>query len=135
MKRLSIHSKMGRNAALAFTLALVAAAPAAAAPVTFAQYFQSDGSDQQWTVSSSGAVTNVTASGSVFILFSGLAGLPFAGPQSSIFSLTASSNEVGNCGVACGPGDSYVQPGYTGTFSFMGTGAYAGMNRFPVPSR
>ena len=35
---------------------------------------------------------------------------------------------MGNCGVNCGAGDSFVQPGYAGTFSFIDSGAAPGTN-------
>jgi hypothetical protein len=109
-------------------LAMLALSSASAAPLTFAQYFQTDGSQQQWTVSTSGSTTTVSASGAVLFLFSGVSGLPFAGPESAVFTLTATSNEIGNCGVSCGPGDSLVQPGYSGTFSFIDAGTVPGAN-------
>jgi hypothetical protein len=40
----------------------------------------------------------------------------------------ATSGQVGNCGVSCGAGDSFVQPGYTGTFSFIDTATVPGAN-------
>lgn len=109
-------------------LALSAINVAAAAPVTFAQYVQQDGSQQQWTITSTATTTTVSATGSVFLSFSGVSGLPFAGPESAMFSLTATSNVAGNCGVNCGVGDSYVQHGYAGTFSFIDTGSAPGTN-------
>ena len=109
-------------------LALSAINLAAAAPVTFAQYVQQDGAEQQWTITSTATTTTVSATGSVFLSFSGVTGLPFAGPESAMFTLTATSNVAGNCGVNCGPGDSFVQPGYAGTFSFIDTGAAPGAN-------
>jgi hypothetical protein len=107
---------------------MIAASPAMAAPVTFAQYFQGNGAQQQWTVSTSGNTSTVTASGAVLFQFSGVSGLPFAGPESALFTLMATSGQVGNCGVSCGAGDSFVQPGYTGTFSFIDTGSVPGAN-------
>lgn len=109
-------------------LALSAAGAASAAPVTFAQFIQQDGAEQQWSISATATSTTVTASGAVFFSFSGVSGLPFAGPESAMFTLTATSDELGNCGVNCGPGDSFVQPGYAGTFSFIDTGSAPGAN-------
>ena len=117
-----------RGVAVMCALGMLAVFSAAAAPVTFAQYFQNDGNQQQWTVSTSGTSTTVSASGNVFILFSGLSGLPFAGPQNAVFTLNAISTQFGNCGVNCGPGDSFVQPGYAGEFSFTAVDSLAGMN-------
>lgn len=100
-----------------------------ASPITFAQFVQQNGALQAWEIATSGgSATNISVSTPVFFSFSGVAGLPFAGPESALFSLTASSTQVGNCGVACGPGDSYVQPGYAGTFSFIDTGLAPGAN-------
>jgi hypothetical protein len=104
-------------------------APAAnAVPVTFAQFIQEDGAAQNWQISTSGTSTVVTVSGAVYISFSGVPGLPFSGPQSAEFTLTATSNSLGACGVACGAGDSLTQAGYAGTFSFIDTGSLPGTN-------
>jgi hypothetical protein len=118
------------SCAAAFALAAIAGIPATAETVTFAQYFQANGSQQQWSISTSGTTTTVTASGAVTFQFSGVPGVPFAGPENANFTLSASSSQPGNCGVACGPGDSFVQPGYAGTFSFIdnGGGAAQGKN-------
>jgi len=99
-----------------------------AIPVTFGQYFQQNGATQQWSISTSGNTTTVSASGAVDFLFSGVSGLPFSGPEAATFSFNATSTQLGNCGVNCGPGDSYVQPGYSGTFSFIDAGAHPGAN-------
>jgi hypothetical protein len=112
----------------AFAFALIAVSPAAASPVTFAQYIHTDGAQQQWTVTTSGSTTTVSATGAVLFMYSGILGLPFTGPESALFTLSATSGQVGNCGVDCGNGDSFVQPGYTGTFSFIDTGAAPGAN-------
>lgn len=109
-------------------LAAITATPALAIPVTFAQYFQQDGASQQWSISTSGTTSTVTASGAVDFLFSGVPGLPFSGPQSATFSLFATSNSIGACGVSCGAGDSLTQAGYSGTFSFIDTGSDPGAN-------
>jgi hypothetical protein len=100
---------------------------ATAAPVTFAQYFQQNGSQQQWSVTTAGSVTTVNATGAVLFLFSGVP-VPFVGSETATFTLHATSGQVGNCGVNCGPGDSYVQPGYSGTFSFIDTQSAPGVN-------
>jgi len=95
--------------------------------MTFAQYIQQNGAVQQWTISTSGTTTTVTASGSEYFLFSpGLS--PFSAPEQATFTLTATSTQLGNCGVSCGAGDSFVQPGFTGTFSFIDAGSDPGAN-------
>jgi hypothetical protein len=116
----------------AFALAMIVGSPVMASPVTFAQYVQVDGSTQQWAITGSGSpgTTTVDVSGQVYFTFSASAvpGAP-SGPQTATFTLIASSNSIGNCGVSCGPGDSLVQPGYTGTFSFIDESAgYVGDN-------
>jgi hypothetical protein len=113
--------------------ALVAAAiagptSASASAVTFAQYFQTNGAQQQWSITTSGGTTTVTASGAVTFQFSGVPGLPFAGPEAANFTLNASSSSAGNCGVNCGPGDSFVQHGYAGSFAFTDAGSAPGTN-------
>jgi hypothetical protein len=112
----------------ALAVVVLSTGTAMAAPITFAQYFQVNGNTQQWTVSVSGSTTTVAATGSVLFQFSGVPGLPFAGPENAMFTLNATSTQVGNCGVSCGPGDSFVQPGYSGTFSFIDNGAAPGAN-------
>jgi hypothetical protein len=115
--------------------AITAAIPAAADTiitttdqlVTFAQYDQVNGATQQWSVSTSGDKTTITASGSVQFSFSG-PGLPFQGPELAALTLTASSTQTGSCGVSCGMGDSFDQFGYTGTFSFTDEGFDPGAN-------
>jgi hypothetical protein len=117
---------LGRTASLA-ALAALAASSSFAASITFAQYFQTNGAQQQWSITTAGSTTTVTASGSVFFAFSGVS-VPFAGPETANFSLSATSTQVGNCGVNCGAGDSYVQPGYAGSFSFTNAGSMPGSN-------
>jgi hypothetical protein len=109
----------------AIVLSAVTVLPAVAGPVTFAQYFQLNGAQQEWTVSTSGGVTTVQASGAVVFNFSGVSGLPFAGPENALFTLTATSSTAGNCGATCGSGDSFTQQGYSGTFSFIDNGGGA----------
>ncbi len=118
------------SAAAVAALFMVAAHPAMASPLTFAQYFQNNGSLQMWTITTTGNTTNITATGSVSILFSGVPGLPFGGPENATFNFSASSSQTGNCGVACAVGDSYVEPGFVGSFSFIdnGGGAAQGKN-------
>jgi hypothetical protein len=109
-------------------MALAAAGPALATPVTFAQFVQQDGAAQNWTVSTSGTTTTVTESGLAYFSFSGVSGLPFSGPELAQFTLSATSTSLGNCGVNCGAGDSFVQAGYSGTFSFTDAGSMPGAN-------
>lgn len=102
---------------------------ASAVPVTFAQYVQQNGALQEWSVvTTGGTTTTISASGNVFFSFSGIPGLPFVGPEIAIFNLTATSTQLGNCGVNCGAGDSFVQPGYSGSFSFTDAGLAPGTN-------
>jgi hypothetical protein len=109
-------------------LAAGVATAANAAPVTFAQFVQQNGATQQWSISTAGTTTTVLASGAVNFSFSGVSGLPFAGPEPANFTLSATSNSLGNCGVNCGAGDSFVQAGYSGTFSFIDAGSMPGAN-------
>jgi hypothetical protein len=113
--------------AATFALAIGPVTPVMAGPVTFAQYFQSNGTVQQWVTGSGGSST-ITATGDVLFLFSGVAGAP-SGAQDATFTLTATSSTIGNCGVACATGDSFAQEGYTGTFSFTDeTAGFVGDN-------
>jgi hypothetical protein len=102
-------------------LTAITAAPSMATSVTFAQYIQLNGAMQQWSVSTTDNVTTVTGSGAVLFDFSNVSGLPFSGAQDATFTITASSTQLGNCGVACAINDSYAQPGYSGTFEFTDT--------------
>ena len=114
--------------ALPCALVAVSTVPARATPVTFAQYVQQDGTQQQWSISTVGTTTTVSATGAVYFTFSGISGLPFSGPESANFTLSATTNVPGNCGIACGPGDSFVQQGYSGTFSIIDSGVAPGTN-------
>jgi hypothetical protein len=117
---------VGRVLALPAAWLAVSASHAHATPVTFAQYVQQNGNTEEWTVTTSGSTSTITAQGSVFLSFSGVSGLPFSGPQSAEFTFTATSTQLGNCGKSCGAGDSFVQPGYTGSFSIIDTGSAPG---------
>lgn len=97
-----------------------------AAPVTFAQYYQTNGAQQAWSISTSGGTTTVSESANVSFLFSGVTGLPFSGPQNATFTLNATSTQIGSCGVNCGAGDSLDQFGYSGTFAFTDEGSDPG---------
>jgi PEP-CTERM motif len=90
----------------------------ARADETFAQVFQVNGTQELWTISTTGATTTITASGQEDFLFSGVSGLPFSGVQVATFAFSATSNTAGNCGSTCGNGDTYSQQGYSGTFSY-----------------
>jgi hypothetical protein len=120
--------RLARTTAVAAALSLGAAHLAMATPVTFAQYVQGNGATQQWSLSTVNSVSTITGSGAVFFSFSGLAGLPFAGPEMANFSITATSSMPGACGDACVPGDAFTQAGYSGTFSFIDAGAAPGTN-------
>jgi hypothetical protein len=101
---------------------MIAASAGIAAPLTFAQYFQINGAQQQWTISTLAGITTVNASGAVSFNLSGVPGLPFTGPENAIFTLNATSETPGNCGATCTSGDSFTQQGYSGTFSFIDNG-------------
>lgn len=97
-----------------------------AGPVTFAQVGQANG-DNQWTISTNGGTTYVSASGSVYLTFFGVSGAP-VGPQAATFNLSASTTLLGS-------GDpSFNQSGYVGTFSFIAgstnllSGTFGGVN-------
>jgi hypothetical protein len=112
-------------------MAIIAASPSMASPITFAQFVETDGG-QDWSISESttGSTTTTTVSetGTVYFSFQGTpsAAQPFGGlPQLANFTLSATSTSLGNCAVNCGPGDGFTQAGYAGTFSF--TDATAGV--------
>jgi PEP-CTERM motif-containing protein len=116
--------------ALMGTMAIIGAAPSRGAPITFAQFVETNGA-QDWSIteSTSGSTTTTTVSetGTVFFSFQGTppSGQPFGGtPQLANFTLTATSTSLGNCAVSCGAGDGFTQAGYSGTFAF--TDATAG---------
>ena len=92
--------------------AMIAAHTATANPVTFAQYFQTNGSLQEWTITTTGTTTNITSTGSVGFLFSGVSGLPFSGPENATFTFSASTSQIGNCASTCANNDNYTQNGY-----------------------
>jgi hypothetical protein len=91
----------------------------ARADQTFAQVVQVNGTQELWTISTSGTTTTITASGQEEFTFSGVNGLPFSGEQAATFAFSATSNSIGNCGTACANSDSYTQEGYAGTFSYI----------------
>jgi len=104
----------GPLAALAAGVFL-AAVPASAADVTFAQYNQVNGNTQQWAIGVSGGTVTVSASGTVDFTFSGVPGAP-AGPQVANFLLSATSTTAGTT-----DGNAYSEAGFSGTFSFIDT--------------
>jgi hypothetical protein len=123
-------SRLGWLSSLAatFTFAVIAANPAMALPVTFAQYGQANGS-QQWTLYYNGVYSTIGATGPVFLTFL-VPGTPFSAPEAATFSLTGESSQPGSCGT-CGPGDNYTEAGYNGSFSFLdnsGNPLYQGHN-------
>ncbi len=64
MKNKSTHFGVrawGTGVAILFVA--TAATQAVAAPVTFAQYVQTNGAQQQWSISTSGTVTTIMATG------------------------------------------------------------------------
>jgi hypothetical protein len=106
----------------------ISAGAASAAPITFAQFVETDGA-QDWNISestSAGVTTTTTEeSGSAYFSFQGTGAQPFGGsPTLANFTLDATSTSLGNCAVACGAGDGFTEAGYSGTFSF--TDAVAG---------
>jgi hypothetical protein len=119
-------------------VAVMAVAPAMANTITFAQY--SDVSaGQDWNVVTSGAGCNTPAipcSTTISVTSSGFNSLFIFVPGSGLgtvavpadFTFTATSTDTpGNCGVACASSDSFTQGGYTGSFSYVGLGPYAGL--------
>lgn len=107
--------------ALLFAAVLLTAGSASAAGITFAQYNQTDGGAQQWTITdSTGSTTTVSASGTVDFTFSGVPGAPI-GPQVANFLLSATSTTAGTTS-----GNAYSEAGFSGTFSFIDMSLPAG---------
>jgi hypothetical protein len=118
--------------AVAGALALISASPSIA-QVTFAQYDQTNGSIQQWTLSEATAsditTTTITATGAVQFMFGGVSGLPFSGPEAATFTLNATTTQAGQCSSStCSNGNVFDQTGYSGTFSFIDAGLDPGAN-------
>src|ERR1700691_232010 len=87
--------------ALTGTMAIIAASPSMASPITFAQFVETDGG-QDWSISESttGSTTTTTVSetGTVYFSFQGTpsAAQPFGGlPQLANFTLSATSTSLG----------------------------------------
>jgi hypothetical protein len=123
----SLHLIMAAGA-----LAIVSASPSMA-QVTFAQYDQTNGSIQQWTLSEATAseitTTTIAATGAVEFMFGGVPGLPFSGVEAATFTLNATTIQTGQCNTStCANGNSFDQAGYSGTFSFIDAGSDPGAN-------
>jgi hypothetical protein len=109
----------GVAAAVFFALTLTAL-PAQAVGVTFAQYTQENGADQQWTISVSGSQTTVSATGTADFKFSGMQGAP-GGDLPANFLLSATSATAGTT-----TGNAYSLAGFSGMFSFTGVSLPSG---------
>jgi hypothetical protein len=108
--------------ALTGALALIGVGPSRAAPITFAQFVETNGV-QDWSIteSTSGLTTTTTVAeaGTVYFSFQGAGAQPFGGaPMLANFTLNATSTSLGSCNNSCGGGDGFSQAGYSGTFSF-----------------
>jgi len=114
----------------------VIAASSSMAQTTFAQYTQTNGAAQLWSLSENtvGSITTTTigtavpTSANVNFTFSGVTGLPFSGPEAAEFMMTATTTQTGNCADVCASGETFNQYGYSGTFSFIDEGADPGAN-------
>jgi hypothetical protein len=128
MKKLAVRLITLRYLAVLFALPLVTVSTAAASGVTFANESQTT-NGQNWTISNSATATTVTATGVVTFTFLDPTILIAGIPQTANFTLTATSDQSGTCGL-CGSGTTFNQFGYFGTFSFIDTtaGAYDGDN-------
>jgi hypothetical protein len=113
---------LSQRLASTFALAALGVGSAMAGSVTFGQYFQLNGAQQQWSITTSGGTTTVQAGGAVSFDLSGVSGLPFSGPENAIFTLNATSSTSGNCSTTCTGNDTFTQQGYSGTFSFIDNG-------------
>jgi hypothetical protein len=112
---------------LTFALATVVLSMPLAADLTFAQYFQANGSQQQWAITTAGDTTTITAGGAVYFTFSGVPG--FSGPELATFAFSAASETIGTCATnTCANGESFTQAGYYGSFSFTDAGSDPGTN-------
>lgn len=124
MQRRSLRRSTLGSLAAALALAIVAASTAMAGDVTFAQYDQVNGATEQWTITTAGNITTVSATGSEYFTFSGIAG--FSAPVLANFTFTATSDTLGNCPAVCASGESFTQAGYSGSFSFTDEGSDPG---------
>lgn len=129
MKRSRDSLTWCRSFAAVAGLIMAGSVSAAADSITFAQFIQTSVSQQQWSISTSASTTTVSASGLVEFAFANYTGLPFNQTQTAQFTLSATSSTTGKCAHAgCGTGDSFLQPGYTGTFSFIDQASAPGAN-------
>ena len=119
MKNFSIRRGMMITLAAIVGLALLAVSPAMATPITFAQYIQLNGTQQQWTISTVAGTTTISASGQEELLFSVPLTPALSQPRTANFTLSATSTGIGDCDIAGCLSGSYTQPGYHGTFSFI----------------
>src|SRR5437763_2680534 len=93
-----------------------------AIPTTFAQVNQINNTSQ-FTIRNTGGTVSVTATGQDFFTFL-VGGTSLVGPQLANFTLTASSTQLGTCGVvSCPNGDAFSEQGFTGSFSYTFAGA------------
>lgn len=106
----------------------VTASTAIAGPTTFAQTGQVD-STPQFTIGNTGGTVTITASGQDYFSYM-VGGTPFSAPVLANFLLNATSTQLGSCGGAgCLGGDSFVEQGYSGSFSYTVVGGtHAGQN-------
>jgi hypothetical protein len=124
MQRRSVTCSTLSSLVAVFALAIVAASTATAGDVTFAQYDQVNGATEQWTISTAGNITTVSATGSEYFIFSGVTG--FNGPVLANFTFSATSDTLGNCADVCADGESFTQAGYSGSFAFTDEGSDPG---------
>lgn len=115
----TLHSLCCLAAAMA--LAAIAAVPASANSVTFAQYFETTG-NQEWSINTTADSTTITATGTEFFEFNNTTTAYNGQILTADFSLSVTSDTAGNCGVSCGADDTLTQQGYSGTFSFTDVG-------------
>lgn len=120
-KKALLHLRALGFLTAAFAGAMLSTSPAMASPVTFAQYIEQNGADQQWVISSTGLSTTITASGSVYFTFSNVAGAP-SGPLPATLTLSAVSTTPGTT-----TGNAFSEAGFSGTFSFIDTALPVGM--------
>ncbi len=111
-----------------FSLAFTATT-LSASPTTFAGTIQATSANQFSVLNTAGDV-HISAAGLVFFSYQ-VGGTPFAAPVLANFLFDAHSTSTGGCGTpGCpNPSDSFVQQGFTGSFSYIvAAGAYAGLN-------
>jgi hypothetical protein len=100
---------------------MVATGPARAGDITFAG--GGGNGIQNWTISSSGTTTTITASGLVTFDFSNVTYPPLFNPNvPANFTFTASSSTIGFCDNACAALDGYTEEGFSGSFLYTVSG-------------